>query len=186
MQALRLKHKYLSGANVAHALVLAVSRLVSTLRDNPALFVDDEKACLDVTSHDPIPNDYGATLTVRMAEKDSLSGGESHLRVGRAEPLAAGIEQAAPNFERAGFSQIEPYLTLRRLAVLAALFRYDTSALSHATEVSTVSPYTFSLRLRVREEMPSSFAALYWWPPACASALNTISRSIRSRLKTGV
>jgi len=126
-----------------------------------ALLFDDEKSTLHVTSQNAVPHNHRAAHAERVPELDALSGGKRGVRMRRAEPAVTGIEQTALESDRSGAFQHEPHIAPRLLAALDA-FLGSTGLLAHATELSSISPepYIFNLRLSVRVEIPSSFAAV--------------------------
>ena len=100
------------------------------------------------------------TLPPGVMESNPLSRGKNRLGVRSAKTALTGIEQAASKLERYGTLDRKLHLACGGLPLLLPLFR-DKCSHGHATEVSRVSfvPYTFSLRLKVRREIPSSSAA---------------------------
>src|ERR1700730_447799 len=78
-----------------------------------ALFIDDEKAALDVPFEDPVPHYQGPAFTEGVPEANPLSCRQGRVRMGCAEAVRAVVLQAAPKLPGVRGVQHKPNLALR-------------------------------------------------------------------------
>jgi hypothetical protein len=85
------------------------------------LFVDNQKAALNMRFQDPVPHYQGPALAEGVLEANALSGRQRRLRMCRTKTTPAAVYQTAAKGPRVGSFQSKPYVAMRRAADFGAL-----------------------------------------------------------------